>query len=515
MNNLEQLLESIKNNTSCSPYSQCLSANNGLPIPQFVNGTSFYSKYNPSRESDFFLQDKEIQESDFVIFMGFGFGYQLEKLFDFFPKKQFLVIEENLAAYAFIFSHISCNEFRNKKIIFATFDTLAETIKNYFNPLFHSKICTKTMRSWENFYHHEFSHQKEVIINALRDKILDTKTQSHFGKQWNSNFWKNLYLIKKYGDTLQKKQLEYCIDKKVVITAAGPSLDKNINQLKFLQNEIFILATDTSLPILHKHGIIPQAVITIDGQEHSVQHYYFLPQETAIFMDVCTSHNIALQGIKNKNPLFFIQNGHPLIQYFCINFQQEFFPKIECGNGTVTIAALSLAQYLGFSNITLLGADFSFPFNKAYANGSYFEDTFTLSQKQTNSFEHQQASLYLGKEKLVQENNISTTALLQNYKKSLELFIKEKNIKLTNIEQIIKNSKNRKVYSPNLPTKNQIDSFWKNYRQESTDNSFYLMTLQPLIFFYQKENPFLTSEELLAKAHIRTQTLLQGVFQKV
>ena len=106
MNNLEQLLESIKNNTSCSPYSQCLSANNGLPIPQFVNGTSFYSKYNPSRESDFFLQDKEIQESDFVIFMGFGFGYQLEKLFDFFPKKQFLVIEENLAAYAFIFSHI-------------------------------------------------------------------------------------------------------------------------------------------------------------------------------------------------------------------------------------------------------------------------------------------------------------------------------------------------------------------------------------------------------------------------
>ena len=104
---------------------------------------------------------------------------------------------------------------------------------------------------------------------------------------------------------------------------------------------------------------------------------------------------------------------------------------------------------------------------------------------------------------------------MQNYKKSLELFIKEKNIKLTNIEQIIKNSKNRKVYSPNLPTKNQIDSFWKNYRQESTDNSFYLMTLQPLIFFYQKENPFLTSEELLAKAHTRTQTLLQGVFQKV
>jgi len=41
------------------------------------------------------------------------------------------------------------------------------------------------------------------------------------------------------------------------------------------------------------------------------------------------------------------------------------------------------------------------------------------------------------------------------------------------------------------------------------------MTLQPLIFFYQKENPFLTSEELLAKAHTRTQTLLQGVFQKV
>lgn len=511
MNNLEELLKQTKNTTENSPYSQCIISSKGFLIPQFSNGTHFYSKYNPFRESDFFLEDTEIQESDFLIFFGFGFGYQLEKILDSFPTKQFLVIEENSAAYSFIFSQISPEKFSDKNIIFATFENLAESIKNYFNPLFHSKICIKTMRSWEDFYKQTISYQKDIIFQAFQDKILDTKTQSHFGKQWNTNFWKNLYLLKNYEDAFKEKSFEYLVNKKLVVTAAGPSLDKNINNLKLYRDALFILATDTSLPVLQKHKIIPNAVITIDAQEYSLQHYHCLPKETAIFMDLCSSHNIALNALKNNNPLFFIQNGHPLIQYFSLNYQKEFFPKIDCGNGTVTIAALSLAHYLQFEDITLLGADFSFPFNKAYANGTYFENNFIISQSRFNSFELNQTTIYLGKETLIEENSIPTTALLKNYKQSLKTFLTNKGIILNNFTEFKNFSSKKNIYLPNLPTKQQINTFILNFLTENIDQPLYTITLQPLLHFYKKENPTLSFEELIIKVKQNMKTLLLGV----
>ena len=53
----------------------------------------------------------------------------------------------------------------------------------------------------------------------------------------------------------------------IILVSAGPSLNKNIMELKKAKNKAFIVATDTAVKPLLKAGIEPDLMVMVDGEK--------------------------------------------------------------------------------------------------------------------------------------------------------------------------------------------------------------------------------------------------------
>ena len=56
-------------------------------------------------------------------------------------------------------------------------------------------------------------------------------------------------------------------DISAIVIAAGPSLNKNIKELKRAKGKAFLIAVDTAVKRLLKEGIVPDMYATLDGMK--------------------------------------------------------------------------------------------------------------------------------------------------------------------------------------------------------------------------------------------------------
>lgn len=200
--------------------------------------------------------------------------------------------------------------------------------------------------------------------NALSIDITVT-TRNEF---INYNRIMNLSLL---FDSLLLSDLKKSLEKKVdfekvpaIIVAAGPSLDKNIEDLKEAAGKAFILATDSAMRMLDKHSIEPDAYLTIDPVKPQVLFENKLSDSVPLFY--CS--NSVFEHIKElhgRKVFCHIDNMlPPLIK--------DSEAQINAG-GNVASSAFSVAQYLGFKNIIIIGQDLAFTDDKKHASVVYDE----------------------------------------------------------------------------------------------------------------------------------------------
>ena len=136
------------------------------------------------------------------------------------------------------------------------------------------------------------------------------------------------------------------------IVGAGPSLDKNIDELKRAKGKGFIIACDTAVRPLLAHGIVPDLYVLVDGlkpvhliKAEGTETIPLLTSVTATygFLD----QNKAIKIFYNENELLvnklFYQNGKSLA-------------TMPCG-GSVATSAFAFAYLIGMKNIVLVGQD--------------------------------------------------------------------------------------------------------------------------------------------------------------
>ena len=169
---------------------------------------------------------------------------------------------------------------------------------------------------------------------------------------------------------------------RAAITAAGPSLNLQIPELRKRKNGLFLIASDTSLPCLLSEGIIPDAVVSIDCQHISYYHFMAgLPEESLLFVDLASPPLVASRSEKVR----FFSGNHPLTSYISQVWRP--LPVVDTSGGNVTYASVALAERLGAEYIELYGADFSYPAGLSYARGTYIHPHFEMRQNRLASLE--------------------------------------------------------------------------------------------------------------------------------
>jgi hypothetical protein len=392
----------------------------GETIPALVlpsgSARPLHSTVDPRREAERLIGVS--QEEGFFVFLGLGGGFAPLAALRREGTKQVLVVDYDCDGVA----ELLCSkdyaglfgDSRFRLLLDPAEGTVRAYITGHYRPVLQGGIRALPLLPRTEGVK-AFVQAHEEIKKAVDACTRDYSVQAWFGKRWFSNILRNLPLAERSCFSLPPVR-------RAAITAAGPSLDSQLPRLRAERSGVFLIATDTSLPALLNAGLEPDGVLSIDCQHISYQHFFCgLPRETVLFLDLASPHAVAARSEKSV----FFASGHPLAQYIRSTWRP--LPNLDASGANVTYAAFSLAENLGASEITLYGADFSYPGGRTYARGTYIYPFFEKRQNRFCSTEAQHSAfLYRGSflEKHPAENGTNSwyyeTESLRFYKTALE-----------------------------------------------------------------------------------------------
>ncbi|MGB8454208.1 MAG: 6-hydroxymethylpterin diphosphokinase MptE-like protein [Anaerocolumna sp.] len=327
------------------------------------------SLYNPVMEAKRWANQFEFKNLNIVVSM-FGFGNGLfikeimkklkneDKLFIYEPSAEiFLKVLEQ-----YDLTDIICNG----NIIIFVEGVNAEDFK----------LALKQYANWMNFnsqircnhpqYDSAFKNSYKAFLKIIQDNnnniIVNQNTNAALSKLITKNTLNNLKYLKDCNivtDLIGKIPQ----DIPAIIVAAGPSLDKNILELKKAKGKAFIFAVDTAVKYLLRNDILPDFIVTLDPKKSL--HHLADPRCNHIPMFSRIEARPENLQKNTKKIIFYNIEGYSSL---LLQIVGKDIGILNSG-GSVTTGAFSICKTLGFQTIILVGCDLAYSGNSTHAGG--------------------------------------------------------------------------------------------------------------------------------------------------
>lgn len=370
----------------------------GSLVPYIRKGertTFMHSRVDPEREAQ--RVAAQYPRTGFYTLLGLGGGYVASSLLRTERVTRVVIIEYDASVLRAVLEAIDLTHILGDRRVRLLVDPLDEELEkaivSSYVPSIAGDFVSVPLRGRIDTDSARYQRATDLIRGTIMAISDDYSVQSFFGKRWFTNIVRNL-------ETSDRPTPPVGPIHEAMVTAAGPSLELAYDEIAGRPHGTFLIATDTSLRALLSRGIEPDAVISIDCQHISYYHFSLgIPERIPLFLDLASPPTVARMA---SRPYFF-SSGHPLARYIAGRYRA--FPEIDTSGGNVTHAAVSLATYLGARTIRLFGADFSYPFGKTYARGTYIYPYFDIRQSRQRPFESLFAEFLFRNQTLVREDD--------------------------------------------------------------------------------------------------------------
>jgi Tfp pilus assembly protein PilF len=205
-------------------------------------------------------------------------------------------------------------------------------------------------------------------INKLN---VSGATSTRFGYEFVSNRFRQLTAFHHHGYLLEHLRQHFA-GVPAILVAGGPSLDKNIHLLPQAKGKALIIAVDTVLPALCRHGVLPDFVTSIDPQELTYEKF---ADVVPLVKDVSL---IAVPAVTPRVTKTFPAPG--VFWLFSARTMEAWINTLSggktltAGAGTVAHANILSAVILQCSPIVLVGQDLAFPTGRSHAKHTVLTD---------------------------------------------------------------------------------------------------------------------------------------------
>jgi hypothetical protein len=433
-------------------YASVVKAKNGSPVPLFSDGKAMHSLYNPEHEAVSFVRTVN-EDSHFFVIAGVGGGYHIQAVREKFSDIFILAVENTERDLALAMTIPCVQQLAEKSaLVFTTIDNLPDFLKQFYIPQLYGNLQLLIQRSWEQHNAPGLQHIKKIIRKTCTELSMDYSVQVHFGLLWQRNIMLNLYAASVYKNVLHRIP-PLPTEKTVAVIAAGPSFDATQKKVLTNRKNYFVIATDTAARMLVTAGILPDAVVSIDGQAISANHFHGIPLRSTLFIaDLCANPSSIRTILKKGGRVLFIRTGHPLCTYAagksCTD-SSSFFSELTAGTGTVTICACDFARRAGFTRLELFGADFAYSHDKPYMRGTYLDYLYHSCATRLETAEGMYDALMFRTPLQKNREGWYSTDVLDSYRDGLEKWAKSVCLCFTKKESIYtavfcKNKKNEK-----------------------------------------------------------------------
>ncbi|PKM52700.1 MAG: hypothetical protein CVV02_00770 [Firmicutes bacterium HGW-Firmicutes-7] len=376
------IYETIKDNKSL--YSNVkISKINQNPLNFIIQNTHSHCYLNSLQHMDMQMKKRINQIDDDVellIVFGFECGYFSEKILSERPLvRHIIIIEPCLQLFRQVIENRDITGIFKKDISITIVlnqdrHVASQFVSHLISQNRQMKIQylahTTYLTIFEDYYEDFMKHTR----NLISSRMVNLTTNSETLHRYAINVMKNQKCNYLEAELIFKELKK--LNCPAIIVSAGPSLNKNMNQLLEYKSKAFIVAVGTAIRILHENGIEPHLRVAMDG----------FPSET-IFKDIDTeripllySEKIHWEVLENyKGPKYrMIHDVDYLSQYFCPN---EYICQMRTRSGySVANTTHDLLSQIGFKNIILMGQDLCYTKDKLYADGALENQTLNFSE---------------------------------------------------------------------------------------------------------------------------------------
>ena len=206
-----------------------------------------------------------------------------------------------------------------------------------------------------------FLKQTEDVVNNMAGERYATFV---LAPKFLTNTIKNAeyFRISKDADDLKNRLPE---DLTAFLVSRGPSLEKNVDELKKAKGHSIIFAVDAAIGILLNHGIVPDFYGCVDALKDK-EHFDF-PEVRNI--PVIADFQAAHAAIKGHNNQMFFNMTDIYIRAFCE--ERKIKTLLFDRGGSVACLLFGFIMELGIKRIVFVGQDLAYTKDKFYAEGSY------------------------------------------------------------------------------------------------------------------------------------------------
>ena len=353
-------------------------ARDGNPVPEIrLDGKTLllHSRYEPVKEAERFIN--EINPADFTLFIvcGLGFAYHVEELLRRAPAESTVLVLEKDAGIL----RLAC-EARELAALFAdarlhvllapTEDAVAQELRGRSS----MKVSFLTHRGSHQTDPAYYNNLTRIAKSYLSNKEVNIATLAKFEKTWSANIARNApWLVDAPG---ADAFFGAFTGVPAIVVAAGPSLAESIGFIRASADRAVIVAVDTSLRVLRRHGIEPHFCMCVDAQLVNARYFEGdVPSRTVLVADPMVHPSV-----------FRLFRGRMVLTGLAFQMmkwiEEAVGPRGELAyGGSVATNAYDFAKKLGCDPVVLVGQDLAFTGGLAHARGSYLDEQVFLRQR--------------------------------------------------------------------------------------------------------------------------------------
>ena len=162
----------------------------------------------------------------------------------------------------------------------------------------------------------------------------------------------------------------------IVIAAAGPSLNRNIEELRPYRDRVVVLAVDTALKPLLSANVAPDFVVALDPSDANARHLtgVVVPESTSLVAEP----SIAASSFAAFGERVFIFRVAEHAPWPWLRKR-----GVDCGMlrawGSVVTSTFDLALRMGGDPIVFIGSDLAYSDGQPYARGTTYEEDWRVT----------------------------------------------------------------------------------------------------------------------------------------
>lgn len=331
-----------------------------------LQGKPLYSRYRPHEESQRWVKKELREECNAAIFAGFGLAYQIEVFRQERSKGVIILVENNLALFKAALMLRDLSALLSDPYLFWSVGEKASAdglLYRYSD----RKFQFFQMQALYNLEDQFYKNLQKRVLSLLNRFRINNNTLNRFGKLWVKNIAMNLPYLQKSSDAgiFFKKFSKFPF----LLLAAGPSLEIVLPYLKEFQKRMVIVAVDTALGVMLKHGVSPDFVVSVDPQLLNARHYDHAESPRSILISESCVYPLIFRKAWRHTAIF--HSSFPLME----GFQEKMggLSKVRSG-GSVATAAWDFIRNCRANSLYIAGLDLSYPSFRSHCRG-------TLSQR--------------------------------------------------------------------------------------------------------------------------------------